>query len=57
MDIKMLSNNKNIDFNGKDKSGKTFYMNTWINGHQDVVKLDFLNWSSYIVVVMPLIYI
>ena len=57
MDIKMLSNNKNIDFNGKDKSGKTFYMNTWINGHQDVVKLDFFNWSSYIVVVMPLIYI
>ena len=38
----MLSNNKNIDFNGKDKFGKTFYVNAWINGHQDVVKLDFL---------------
>ena len=42
MDIKMLSNNKNIDFNGKDKFGKNFYVNAWINGNQDVVKLDFL---------------
>ena len=38
----MLSNSKNIDFNGKEKCGKTFYVNAWIDGYQDVVKLDFL---------------
>ena len=31
----------NIDLNGKDKCGKTLLLNACINGHKNVVKVNF----------------
>ena len=34
----LLTNQKNIDLNGKNISGKTRFVNACVNGRKDVVK-------------------